>query len=208
MHSRLTWEIAKIVRQWLKKKRLLELMSRYEMQSQNLKSASSGNPHRLRSLCKSYGGATECTSSTVFRNYSFSRKLAISISRYLPPPVLVVLNNQSVEAAKRAAILTSALTWLLSNLPLASLPAALAPAALLLRALVPLLGAIGTFISWSWKAVVTFDKGNGVILSATWLLPIVLVPGTWEDDEMPAPPPDVSGGRVQSSTITSGPSRT
>ena len=35
----------------------------------------------------------------------------------------------------------------------------------------------------------SFDRGNGVVLSATWVLPIVLVPGTWEDGEMPPPAP-------------------
>lgn len=107
--------------------------------------------------------------------------MSIYNHRYLPPPVLEVLNSRSVETAKRAALLTSALTWLLENLPMAALPVALAPAALLLKALVPLLGMIGTFVAWSWKATVTFDRGNGVVLSATWVLPIVLVPGTWED---------------------------
>ncbi|EJC98681.1 uncharacterized protein FOMMEDRAFT_161512 [Fomitiporia mediterranea MF3/22] len=107
---------------------------------------------------------------------------------YLPPPVLHVLSNRTIETAKRAALLTAALTWLLENLPIATLPPVLAPAALLLRALVPLLGMIGAFISWGWKATITFDKGNGVVLSATWLLPIVLVPGTWEDNEVPPTP--------------------
>ena len=37
----------------------------------------------------------------------------------------------------------------------------------------------------------TFDKGNGVILSATWLMPIVLVPGTWEDEEGASAPESV-----------------
>lgn len=122
--------------------------------------------------------------------------------RYLPPPVLHVLNCRTIETAKRAALLTSAFTWLLQNLPLASLPAPLAPAALLLKALVPLLGMIGTFISWGWKATVSFDRGNGVVLSATWLLPIVLIPGTWEDGDASPPPPGIG---IESSVA--GPSR-
>ncbi|KAL5519571.1 hypothetical protein ACEPAH_1254 [Sanghuangporus vaninii] len=108
---------------------------------------------------------------------------------YLPPPVLHVLNGRTIETAKRAALLTGALTWLVDNLPLSSLPPVLAPAVLLLKALIPLLGMIGSFVAWSWKATVSFDRGNGVVLSATWVLPIVLVPGTWEDGEVPPPAP-------------------
>ena len=104
---------------------------------------------------------------------------------FLPPPVLEVLNNTTIEAAKRAALLTTALRWLLDNLPTAVLPIQLRPVVLLLQYLVPLLGAIGTFISWSWRAIGTFNKGYGVVLSATWLLPVVLGPGTWKANEVP-----------------------
>ena len=30
-----------------------------------------------------------------------------------------------------------------------------------------------------------FDKGNGVVLSATWLMPVAVIPGTWEEHELP-----------------------
>lgn len=63
-------------------------------------------------------------------------------------------------------------------------------------------------MAWSWGAIKTFDKGehnqtsrlawmtsahsaqlcyvgNGVVLTATWLLPVALIPGTWEDDDYP-----------------------
>ena len=43
-------------------------------------------------------------------------------NRYLPPPVMRVLNDKSLEAAKRAAIITAALTWLVSHLPTTMLP--------------------------------------------------------------------------------------
>ncbi|KAH8111852.1 hypothetical protein DFH11DRAFT_1690128 [Phellopilus nigrolimitatus] len=134
---------------------------------------------------------------------------------YLPPPVLQVLNNKSLEAAKRAAIITSALKWLLDHLPLTLLPLPLRPAATLLTGLVPLLGAIGTFIAWSWRAIGTFDKGHGVVLSATWLMPVILIPGTWEDDELPRsgqdprpdPIPAPTQNLVQQYTPIAGPSR-
>jgi hypothetical protein len=53
------------------------------------------------------------------------------------------------------------------------------------RRLVPALGYIGSFIGWSWGAVRAFDKGNGVVLSATWLMPVAVIPGTWEEHESP-----------------------
>lgn len=97
-----------------------------------------------------------------------------------------MLNNTTIEAAKRAELLTRALRWLLDNLPTAALPIQFLPVVGLLHYLVPILGAIGTVISWSWRAIGTFDKGYGVVLSATWLLPVVLVPGTWEANEVPS----------------------
>ncbi|KAH7888684.1 hypothetical protein F5I97DRAFT_1803503 [Phlebopus sp. FC_14] len=105
---------------------------------------------------------------------------------YLPPPVLDVLNNKQLEAAKRAAMITTALKWLLDHLPVPLLPAQMRPAVAILRRLVPYLGYMGGFIAWSWSAIKAFDKGYGVVLTATWLLPFALIPGTWEADQFPA----------------------
>ncbi|KAG8877646.1 hypothetical protein FRB98_006596 [Tulasnella sp. 332] len=96
---------------------------------------------------------------------------------WLPPPVMLVLSDKTLEATKRAAMVTTAIGWLIRNIPLALLPAPLKPAILLLKAVVPYLGG---FIAWSWSEVKKFDKGHGVTLSATWLLPIALIPGPWE----------------------------
>ncbi|KAJ3510960.1 hypothetical protein NLJ89_g4375 [Agrocybe chaxingu] len=107
---------------------------------------------------------------------------------YLPPPVLAILSDKTIEATKRAAMITTALTWFFNNLPVSSLPLAVQPAALLLRRLAPYLGYIGTFISWSWSTIKSF----GVTLTATWLLPIALIPGTWHEYDFPkspSPPP-------------------
>ncbi|KAI6040278.1 hypothetical protein EDC04DRAFT_2567212, partial [Pisolithus marmoratus] len=113
---------------------------------------------------------------------------------YLPPPVLDILNNKQLQAAKRAAIITGALKWLMDHIPLPLLPPQMRPAVQILRRLVPYLGYVGGLIAWSWSAVKSFDKvGYGVVLTATWLLPIALIPGTWEADKFPAlnmgPPP-------------------
>ncbi|KAG8213942.1 hypothetical protein J3R82DRAFT_10688 [Butyriboletus roseoflavus] len=120
---------------------------------------------------------------------------------YLPPPVLDVLNNRQLEAAKRAALITTALQWLMDHLPVSLLPPQMRPGVAILRYLVPYVGYMGGFIAWSWSAIRSFDKGMvtclaegefvakrtagyGVVLTATWLLPFVLIPGTWEADEV------------------------
>ena len=82
-------------------------------------------------------------------------------------------------------MITAALQWLVTNLPEAALPPHFKPFSLLLGGIVPIVGYIGGFIAWSWATVKSFDKGNGVTLSATWLIPIALVPGTWYDDPVP-----------------------
>ncbi|KAF8257841.1 hypothetical protein EI94DRAFT_1835376 [Lactarius quietus] len=99
---------------------------------------------------------------------------------YLPPPILDVLNNKRLEAAKRAAIITTALQWLLGQVPLTVLPPQFRPGLLVAQRLVPYLGYIGGFVAWSWGAMKSFDKGHGIVLTATWLLPVALIPGTWE----------------------------
>ncbi|KAI9444638.1 hypothetical protein H4582DRAFT_832725 [Lactarius indigo] len=102
---------------------------------------------------------------------------------YLPPPVLDVLNNKRLEAAKRAAILTTALQWLLGQVPLTVVPPQFRPGLLVAQRLVPYLGYVGGFVAWSWGAMKSFDKGHGIVLTATWLLPVALIPGTWEANE-------------------------
>ena len=108
--------------------------------------------------------------------------------RWLPPPVLAMLDDKEIEAAKIGAMLTTALQWLLNNVPDSALPPTLRPALSLVKSLVPYLGYIGGFVAWSWGAIKGFDKGYGVTLTATWLLPIALVPGTWEEKDLPKPP--------------------
>ena len=99
-----------------------------------------------------------------------------------------MLDDKEIEAAKIGAMLTTALQWLLNNVPDSALPPTLRPALSLVKSLVPYLGYIGGFVAWSWGAIKGFDKGYGVTLTATWLLPIALVPGTWEEKDVPKPP--------------------
>ncbi|KAJ8094843.1 hypothetical protein PM082_010055 [Marasmius tenuissimus] len=114
---------------------------------------------------------------------------------FLPPPVMSILSDKSIEAVKRAALITTALTWMFSHLPLKMFPAPMQPALMMLQALVPYLGYIGTFISWSWGAVKSYDLGYGVILSATWILPVALIPGSWQAYDFPTTnPPTTTPG--------------
>ncbi|KAF9265573.1 hypothetical protein L218DRAFT_832422, partial [Marasmius fiardii PR-910] len=107
---------------------------------------------------------------------------------FLPPPVLSILSDDEVEATKRVALITTALTWFFNNIPVAALPLPMQPAVFMLQKLCPYLGYIGTFISWGWDSIRNFDTGHGVILSATWLLPVALIPGTWESYDFPVQP--------------------
>ncbi|KAI0066510.1 hypothetical protein BV25DRAFT_1820485 [Artomyces pyxidatus] len=102
---------------------------------------------------------------------------------YLPPPVLEILNNKRIEAAKRAAMITTALQWLLGRVPLTIVPLQFRPGLMIAQRLVPYLGYIGGFVAWSWGAMKSFDKGSGIVLTATWLLPVALIPGTWDPEE-------------------------
>ncbi|KAL0580987.1 hypothetical protein V5O48_001079 [Marasmius crinis-equi] len=106
---------------------------------------------------------------------------------FLPPPIMAILSDKTIEAAKRAAMITTALTWFFSHLPLTMFPAPMQPALLMLQHLVPYLGYIATFISWSWSTLKGYDVGYGVILSATWILPVALIPGSWQAYDFPDP---------------------
>lgn len=112
-----------------------------------------------------------------------------SFQRFLPPPVLDILDDRQLEAARRAAMITTALTWFFNNLPSNTLPTPLRPTLLLIQQIAPFLGSIGTFISWSWSMIKAYDQGHGITLTATWLLPIALIPGTWFERDWPITPP-------------------
>ncbi|QRV94834.1 hypothetical protein RhiJN_22852 [Ceratobasidium sp. AG-Ba] len=109
---------------------------------------------------------------------------------YLPPPVLAVLSDQKLEAAKRAALVTTSLQWMIDHIPTALLPPQVGLVMSLIRGVIPVLGYIGGFVAWSWNAVSGADEGNGVVLSATWLLPIALIPGPWDVPPEPEPEPE------------------
>ena len=74
--------------------------------------------------------------------------------------MLDILNNKQLEAAKRAAMITTALKWLLDRIPVKLFPPQFRPILMMLKRLVPYLGYIGVFIAWSWSAIKAFDKGT------------------------------------------------
>ncbi|KAF9042485.1 hypothetical protein BJ165DRAFT_1487366 [Panaeolus papilionaceus] len=141
-----------------------------------------GNPVRIRTARAWVPSDTKLSVQAMWWGYRL----------YLPPPVLEILDDKTLEATKRAAMITTALTWFFNNLPINSLPIAVRPALLLLQRIAPFVGYIGTFISWSWKTVKSYDVGFGVTLTATWLLPIALIPGTWNEYDFPKSPSPAS----------------
>jgi hypothetical protein len=64
---------------------------------------------------------------------------------YLPPPVLAVLNDKELKAAKRAAMITTVLQWIVTEVPTAGLPPPLLVVVTLLKGLVPILGYLGSY---------------------------------------------------------------
>ncbi|KAL0950764.1 hypothetical protein HGRIS_007532 [Hohenbuehelia grisea] len=109
---------------------------------------------------------------------------------WLPPPVLDILNNKQIEATKRAAMLATALTWVVTNIPISMVPLPLQPALLILQRIVPYVGHVALDSSFVCSmAHAYWNAGRGVILTATWILPVALIPGTWEIDSAPTEPP-------------------
>nr|GAT59818.1 predicted protein [Mycena chlorophos] len=97
---------------------------------------------------------------------------------YLPPAVMKKLDDTHLSAAKRGAMVMAALKYMLARVPVMVLPPEVRPAVMLLKRLSPYLAYIGVFVSWSWHAIQERDKGYGCVLTATWLMPVALLPST------------------------------
>ncbi|KAG7099850.1 hypothetical protein E1B28_001657 [Marasmius oreades] len=127
---------------------------------------------------------------------------------FIPPPVMAQLSNTHIAAAKRGAMITAALKWLVDKAPLMMIPPQLRPAMLLLKGFSPYLGYIGAFVAWSWGRVESKDTGNGVVLTATWLLPIAILPASWDFNVHGVPvqstADNVSGGEATSTKESGG----
>ncbi|KAJ3992674.1 hypothetical protein F5050DRAFT_1787368, partial [Lentinula boryana] len=57
-------------------------------------------------------------------------------------------------------MISTALTWLFDNIPVAVVPPPLQPVLLLLQKIIPYVSYIGTFISWSWETIKGYDTGK------------------------------------------------
>ncbi|KAF9072832.1 hypothetical protein BDP27DRAFT_1320093 [Rhodocollybia butyracea] len=101
---------------------------------------------------------------------------------FLPPPILAQLSSTHIAAAKRGAMITAALKWLIDQVPLMVIPLQMRAGVMMLKRMSPYLGYVGAFVAWSWTRVQAKDEGHGVVLTATWLLPIAILPATWDYD--------------------------
>ncbi|KAK2461062.1 hypothetical protein APHAL10511_006909 [Amanita phalloides] len=126
---------------------------------------------------------------------------------YIPPRVLDALDSTSVETSRRAALLTAALTWFFTNFPVNVLPIPVRPVIIILQGLVPYLGYLGGILSWSWGSIKSYDEGYGIILTATWVMPIALIPSTWvpPPSEWPGSPLSTTSATFSSNTSPSTP---
>jgi hypothetical protein len=119
---------------------------------------------------------------------------------------MLVLDDKSLAAAKRAAMITTALQWLINKIPMMAVPPQLKPGLLLAKRFLPYVGYVGGAIAWSWSTVKGYDKGalpsastlfkmahphagNGVVMSATWVLPLAVLPSTWDVSKYPKAAP-------------------
>lgn len=79
---------------------------------------------------------------------------------YLPPPVIATLDNVQFRAARRGAMITAALQWILSKVPVTLAPPQLRPALMIMQRLTPMVKYVGIFVAWSWGAVRARDEGT------------------------------------------------
>ena len=79
---------------------------------------------------------------------------------YLPPPVMDKLGGLSIKASARAAMLTTALKFILDKIPLMVIPIQFRPAVKMLKTLSPIIGYVGVFIAWSWDRIKSLDEGK------------------------------------------------
>lgn len=109
---------------------------------------------------------------------------------YLPTPVMAELGKDADKAEQIAATISKILNALLEQAAKLPLPTPLQAAVTVLKSIAPVTQYISTFIGWSWDELKSLDKGQGICLSATWLLPVAMIPRSWD---APIAPPDQDG---------------
>ena len=90
--------------------------------------------------------------------------------RYLPPPVVAYLSEKTMHFAKRAQTISGILSWVLQFIPIAVLPPEAQVIVVLLQRIVPFIGYIGSFVSWMWGEVLSYDTGMSLSLLFALLL--------------------------------------
>lgn len=55
------------------------------------------------------------------------------------------------------------------------------------REIIPFIRYIAQFVQSEWSLIKRADEGKGVVCTATWLLPIALVPRAWDFPDLPPP---------------------
>lgn len=102
---------------------------------------------------------------------------------YFPHPVLQRLNPSIQKEIAIIQQIATVLSFAISHLP-SFIP--IPPTTLLiLKGLAPVIGYIASFMGWAWNGIESKDQGKGIILSATWLCPVALVPRSWDAPDAP-----------------------
>ena len=82
---------------------------------------------------------------------------------------MAVLSDRTLEVSKRASLIATALAWFFNNLPVDLFPIQVRPALFLMQRIVPYLGYIATFISWSWGSIKGYDIGRFVFFCSLFI---------------------------------------
>lgn len=106
---------------------------------------------------------------------------------YLPKPVMDKLGDGTKSAQDIARTINDNLQLIFAAASRLSaiLPPQLAAILAILKAIAPITSAISSFIGWTWSSLKEYDKGQGICLSATWILPIALVPRSFDAPTSP-----------------------
>ncbi|KAE9409336.1 hypothetical protein BT96DRAFT_794847, partial [Gymnopus androsaceus JB14] len=98
---------------------------------------------------------------------------------FLPPPVIAQLSSMQLASNRRGALVAASLGWLMEQVVMLAVPPELHVGLALLKHAIPYLGYVGAFIASTWEGIKEKNEGNGVVLTATWVLPIAIIPASW-----------------------------
>ncbi|KAG0057076.1 hypothetical protein BGZ83_001925 [Gryganskiella cystojenkinii] len=108
----------------------------------------------------------------------------------------IYIPHQSMNMMERVSNTSAVFFGLLSG-ALAAIPG--------LACLVPIAKIIATWVGFQWQAIKSQDVGKGVVVSATWVLPVALASRSWDqgdqgDKPLPLAPmaPMLPGGNMKS----------